>query len=160
MNEVKTWCAQKPAAVLCDEKSATLRDVFSGKTLRLPRVQATEEKTAPNSGEKYLVLLLDDGRQLALASVGIAFPPELHHSGPLPGMPQTVCWRDFANVTRQIEHALCAHPDQWGVGASRPPSCEPPGREVLDMLRYCIALCDGARAIGFDVGEEERQLES
>ena len=27
------------------------------------------------------------------------------------------------------------------------------------MLRYCIALCDGARAAGFDVGEEERRLE-
>ena len=147
MNEIARFCAEHPGAVLFDETAATLRDVFSGKTLRLPHVRATEEKTARDTGEKYLVVVLDDERQLALAGVGVAFAPDLHNAGPLPGMPEVVCWRDFANVTQQIEHAISAHPDQ------------PPGREVLDMLRYCIALLDGARAAGFDVGEEERRLE-
>jgi hypothetical protein len=146
-SEVAKWCAQHPTAVLFDEPTATLRDVFSNKTLRLPRVRATEEKKARDSGESYLVVALDEQRQIALAGVGIAFPPDMHNAGPLPGMPPVVCWRDFANVTAQIDHALNAHPD------------EPPGREVLDMLRYCIALCDGARTVGFDVGEEERRLE-
>ena len=148
MDQIARWCAQHPAAVLYDHQSGTLRDVYSGKTLRLPRVKASEEKTARDTDEKYLVVMLDDERQIALAQVGIAFPPDFRNTGPLPGMPQVVCWRDFGNVSAQIDHALNQHPDQ------------PPGREVLDMLRYCIALLDGARAIGFDVGEDERRLES
>ena len=58
-----------------------------------------------------------------------------------------MCWRDFAQVAGQVEHVLSAHEG------------EAPGREVLDMLRYLVALVDGARAAGFDVGSEERRIE-
>ena len=148
MDTIARWCAQHPTAVLFDHQTDTLRDVYSGKTLRLARIKIVEEKTAHDTDEKYLVVLFEDERQIALAQVGIAFPADMRNSGPLPGMPPVVCWRDFANVTGQIDHALGAHPDQ------------PPGREVLDMLRYCIALVDGARQAGFDVGEDERRLEN
>jgi hypothetical protein len=144
---IARFCAEHPGAVLYDEAAATLRDVFSGKTLRLRPVQSTAAKTASDGGDPYLVVLFEDDRQIALAAAGIAFPPDLRNAGPLPGLPQVVCWRDFANVGAQIEHALSAHPDA------------PPDREVLDMLRFEIALVDGARAAGFDVGEDERRIE-
>jgi len=146
---IARFCNENPQAVLWDQPSASLRDVFSGKTLRLARGQVREvvAQTASDTGEPYLVVLLDDGRQIALARAGIAFPPDLRNAGPLPGMPVVVCWRDYAQVAGVIEHALSAHPDTA------------PGRELLDLLRYCIALLDGARRAGFEVAPEERRIE-
>ena len=45
--------------------------------------------------------------------------------------------------------------------AERPskPVYTAPSREVLDMLLYCIALLDGARAVGFDTGADEAGIE-
>ena len=130
-----------------DGPSWTLLDVSSGKSLRLDpkRVAQAVEKLA--HGEPYVVVVLDDGRQFALAPSGIAFPPVYDNSGPLAGMPEVVCFRDFNAVAGQAEHALFEHPD------------EKPSRELLDLLRYCIALVDGARAIGFAVDREEQKVE-
>jgi hypothetical protein len=146
---ITRFCAQHPAAVLWDPAGPTLRDVFSAKPLPLdPRsLRDAAWKTTPE-GDPYLVLVREDERQLVLARQGIAFPPDLRNSGPLPGLPQVVCWRDFAQVAERIGHILEQHPEQA------------PGRELLDMVRYCIALLDGARAAGFDVGEEERHLDA
>jgi hypothetical protein len=133
---------------LFDEAAGALLDRFSGKVLTIDfaGLRALHPR-ATAEGEPYLLLLFEDGRQLALARAGVAFPPDTRNAGPLPGLPQVVCWRDFAAVEDRIRHVLEAHPD------------EPVGREVLDMIRFCIALLDGARAVGFDVGEEERRLE-
>jgi len=145
---IRRFCSSHAASVMWDDASETLLDVFSGKALALPtaRVQHAIEKQAADTGETYLLLVLGDGRQLALAAAGIAFPPDPRNVGALP-LPPVVCWRDFENVVGRVEHVLAAHPD------------EPPGRELLDMVRYGIALLDGARAIGFEVAREERRLE-
>jgi hypothetical protein len=47
----------------------------------------------------------------------------------------------------RVDHFLYEHPD------------EPPSRESLDMIMVCIAILDGARAVGFDVGDLEEGLE-
>jgi hypothetical protein len=143
------FCAAHPEVALFDEATATLLDVSSGKSLRLPlaALQQAVEKRTHDRNEPYLVLLLDDGRQLALAPAGVAFPPDTRSAGPLPGLPAVVCWRDFSSVIGHAEHVLAAHPE------------ERPGRELLDLLRYCVALLDGARAAGFETGAEEARLE-
>jgi hypothetical protein len=147
--QVAQFCAAPGGAVQWDGEGKTLRDRFSGKTLALDPAQIQELvlRPAADASERYLLIVREDGRQLALARAGIAFPPDLRNAGALPGMPQVVCFRDFASVIGQVEHVLGAHP------------AEPPGRELLDLVRYCIALLDGARAAGFEVGEEERRLE-
>jgi hypothetical protein len=147
VERLAAWCAARPHVALWDAERALLVDVFSGKSLRLERVRDVVEKRAADTGESYLVVVRDDGRQLALASAGVAFPPDARNVGALP-LPPVVCWRDFANVAGRVAHVLEAHPD------------EPPSRELGDMLLYCIALVDGARTAGFEVGDEERRLES
>jgi hypothetical protein len=47
----------------------------------------------------------------------------------------------------RIEHELYEHLDR------------PPTRETLRILMMCIAILDGARAVGFEVGREEKRLE-
>jgi hypothetical protein len=142
----RAFVARHPQIALWDEPTSTLLDVFSGKrlTLTLP-VKGCVAKTAADTGEAYVVVLLDDLRQIALAPPGIAFAPSSANVGELP-LPPVVCWRDFSNVTSRIAHVLEEHPD------------EPVSREVLDMLLYCIALVDGAREVGFEVAAEEKRL--
>jgi hypothetical protein len=142
------FCHEHRHAVMWDPASSTLLDVYSGKPLRIDGAALSQlaERATPD-GEAYAVLGFADGRQLALAPQGIAFPPDLASAGPLPGAPQVVCWRDFSSVAQQVEHVLTAHPD------------ERPSREVLDAIRYLIAILDGARAAGFDIAVEERRVD-
>lgn len=144
---IRRWCEAHRDVAMWDAPSSTLFDVGAVKSLPLDLRRVAQAVAKQAHGEPYVVLVLDDGRQLALAPAGIAFPPLFDNSGPLAGMPQVVCFRDFVSVVAQVEHVLAAHPD------------EKPGRELLDMLRYCIALCDGARAIGFSIDGEERRVE-
>ena len=36
---------------------------------------------------------------------------------------------------------------------------EPPPKECLDLAMICIAILDGARLVGFDVGDLEEELD-
>jgi hypothetical protein len=142
---VKSWCDRNRHVVLYDE--ALLVDVYSGKSLKLPMIAEAVEKTASDTGEKYVVIAFEDGRQIALAPVGIAWPPDQRNLPKPMALPTVVCWRDFSNVSSQVKHVIEQHRDT------------PPSREVLDMLLYCIALLDGARAVGFDTGADEQRIE-
>jgi hypothetical protein len=114
----------------------------------LPEVTAYEEKPHPETGDDYLVLLLEDGLQIALVDPGgIAFAPSMENSGPIRGLPPVVCLRDFFTLKQRVDHYLHEHQN------------EPPPRECLDMLMICIAILDGARAVGFDVADLENELE-
>ena len=146
MNEVvKRWCDGNKHAVMCEE--GLLLDVYSGKPLKLPAIADAVEKTAGDSGEKYVVAVFEDGRQIALSQAGIAWPPDARNLHRPLALPPVVCWRDFANVSGRVKHIIEDHRE------------EPPSREVLDMLLYCIALLDGARSTGFDTGDEEQRIE-
>jgi hypothetical protein len=129
-----------------DERGARLLETSSSKilTLRWEALAQVEERTTREHPQPYLVLVFQDGRQIALAEVGFAFAPATHNSGALPELPQTLCFRDFATLTQGVA-AL--------VGQ------EGRGPEAVRALLAAIALVDGARALGFDVGNEERILE-
>jgi hypothetical protein len=92
----------------------------------------------------YLVLVFQDGRQVALADVGFAFAPSIASTGPLPDLPQTFCFKDFRHLAQGIEAILAEEGRE---------------REALSALLLAIALLDGARIAGFEVGREERSLE-
>jgi hypothetical protein len=147
---VRLWANRHPHAVLYDEEASTLLDVASGKTTIVPwgEIAAFEEKIHPETNDAYLVLLFENGSQIALVDPGgVAFMPSTQNSGPVAGLPPVVCLKDFFTLKGRVDHYLYDHPD------------EPPPRECLDMMMICIATLDGARAVGFDVGDLEKELE-
>jgi hypothetical protein len=78
--------------------------------------------------------------------VGIAFAPVFTHTGALEELPPAVCWSDFRQLSTQLKLEL--------YGATGQPS-----GATVRVLMCCLAILDGARAVGFDVGPEERELE-
>lgn len=129
-----------------DGRGAQLLEPRTGKSLRVRwgELSRVEERSTREHPAPYLLLLFEDGRQVALADVGFAFAPALHNSGPLPELPATFCFGDFARLAGGVEQLL----QHEGRGA-----------EAARALLAAIALVDGARAAGFQVAEEERALE-
>jgi hypothetical protein len=141
--------AARPFALGYDAEAGLLLDVAAQKTFRLDwtRVAWLEARTDADSGRPYLAVALGDGASLALADQGLAFAPLTGSTGPLPGLPRAVCLRDLEAAEGRLTHFLLDHPDQ------------PPERGHLETFLFCLAVVDGARAVGFDVGPEERRLE-
>jgi hypothetical protein len=147
--QIRKWCAAHPSTVLFDPKEHVVHDVFAGKSLKLDlgAVTAIEERLNPEQGGSYLALTFETGLGLVLGAPGLVFAPDATNTGPLASLPQAVCLRDFAAVSGRLRHILLDHPD------------EAPTREELDMTLFCIAVLDGARRIGLEVGREEQALE-
>ncbi len=148
--KLQSWVETHQHAVLFDQESSSLMDVASGKTICLPwqDVRAFEEKVHPETKDNYLVLLFENGTQIALVDPGgIAFAPSTENTGPLPDLPPVVCLTDFYTLKGRVDHYLYDHRD------------EPPPKEVLDLVMICIATLDGARAVGFEIGDLESELE-
>jgi hypothetical protein len=148
--KVSFWCEHHKEVLLYDAESSTLFDVASGKSLYLQwsDVTAFEEKAHPETNETYLVLMFENGTQIALVDPGgVAFAPSTEHSGPVQNLPPVVCLRDFYTLKQRVDHYLHDHPE------------DPPPRECLDLIMICIATLDGARAVGFDVADLEGELE-
>ena len=148
---VRHWAERHSGVVLYDDGESTLLDVASGKTVRLhwAEVAAFQEKTHPETGEAYIVLLFENGKQIALADPGgIAFAPSYDNAAPVGHLPAVVCLGDLLTLKQRIDHYVYQHPD------------EPVPRESLDLIMACICILDGARAVGFDVADLEGQLES
>ena len=147
---IRRWVQSHPQAALYDEDSGTILDVASGKSVRpgWRNLTALEEKIHPETKEHYLVFLFEDGTQIALVDPGgVAFAPLTVNSGPVENLPPVVCLRDFLTLKDRIDHYLYEHLDQA------------PPRECLDLIMICIATLDGARALGFDIGDWEAELE-
>jgi hypothetical protein len=149
-SKVRAWAEMHRQGVLYDEEMSSLMDVASGKSIRLPwsELKAFEEKIHPETKDNYLVLLFENGNQIALVDPGgIAFAPSTDNAGPLRDLPPVVCLKDFFTLKGRVDHYLYDHPD------------EPPPKEALDLVMICIATLDGARAVGFDIGDLEETLE-
>ncbi len=146
---VERYVRERPSALLLDASGPSLLDVFSGKTLPLDytRLAAVEERKDTATGRAYLALLRDDGSEVALSDAGLAFAPVTAGTGPLEGLPAAVCLRDLAGAEARLTHFLLDHPG------------EQPERAHIDLFLFCLAVVDGARAAGLDVGPEERRLE-
>ena len=127
-------------------RGAQILEAGSGKALRLDwdELEDAVEKTNALRPEPYLVLVFADGRQVALADVGFAFAPSTRNTGPLPDLPATFCFRDFRHLASGIEALLADEGRE---------------REALSAVMRALALLDGAREAGLEVGREERQLD-
>lgn len=147
---IEGFVRKRPAALLYESQTPALLDVFSGKSLPIDwgRVARVAEARNSETGAPYLVLLRDDGKQVLLADVGVAFAPSTAATGPLSGLPEVVCFRDFSAAEGRLTHYLVAHPD------------EPLTRTHLELFSFLLAVLDGARDVGFDVAREERRLEA
>ncbi len=146
---VERFVVARPLALGYDAAAGLLLDVAAQKTLLLDwtRVAWLEERTDADSGRPYLAVALGDGGSLALADQGLAFAPLTTSTGPIPGLPRAVCMCDLEAAEGRLVHFLRDHPD------------DPPEGGHLDAFVFCLAVVDGARAVGFDVGPEERRLE-
>ncbi len=146
--QIRAHCAVAPASVLYDEPSDALFDVFSARSLALRSAELTEVARRADrvSGAPYLLLVYGDGCQLALTAAGVGFAPDQRHSGPV-DLPPVVCWRDFRALLERLQHVLYGHPESQ------------PGKDAVGLVMACLAMLDGARAVGFDVGREEAELE-
>ncbi len=150
LSAIRSFCAQLPGSVLFDEPGESLMDVFSGKaiSLEVKDLVSVEQRAKAGASEPYLVLTYGDGRQLALADVGIAFAPDTRNTGELPDLPPVVCFRDYATLLGRLKHELYGHADRE------------PARGTVALVMSCLAILDGARRLGFDVGREEKELET
>jgi hypothetical protein len=130
-----------------DGRGARLLEPASAKELRVrwDELQQVEEKKSPLRASSWLVLLWNDGRQVALADVGFAFAPSTANTGPLPELPQTFCFKDFRHLSQGVETLLQEEGRE---------------KEALGGILLCIALLDGARAVGLEVSREERRLDA
>jgi len=147
---VRDWVEKHRHVVLYDEESSALLDVASGKNVQIPwrDLKGFEEKVHPETKDIYLVLLFEDGHQIALVDPGgVAFEPSTVSTGPLRDVPPVACLKDFQTLKQRVDHYLYEHRD------------EPPPKECLDLVMICIAILDGARAVGFDVGDLEGELD-
>jgi hypothetical protein len=147
---MRRWAEVHKQAALYDEASATILDVASGKSLQIAWRDLTgfDEKLHPETQESYLVLLFENGAQIALVDPGgIAFAPSTENSGTVENLPPVVCLRDFLTLKQRVDHYLYEHGD------------EAPPRECLDLIMICIATLDGARAVGFNVDDLAGELE-
>jgi hypothetical protein len=149
LQRIREFCRRPPRAVLLDEPTATLYDVFSAKAapLHAEELDKVLEWSDRETKRPYLLLVYGDGRQLVLAEQGVCFPPQTAATGPLPDLPQVVCFRDYASILARVKHELYEHLDQ------------PPNRTTVGALMMCIAIVDGGRGAGFEVSTEERELE-
>jgi hypothetical protein len=146
---IRSYCSLPASSVLFDEAGKMLLDVPSGKRLELDLtyLEQVELRSNLETGKPYLAISFGDGRRFALSEAGIAFAPSPRHGLPAPELPRAVCWRDFALLVSRLEHELYAHPEFE------------PTRQPVDLVMLCISILDGARAVGFEVGREERRLE-
>jgi hypothetical protein len=148
--KVAQWVERHPQAALYDEENSALLDVASGKSVKIPwrELKAFEEKTHPETKDGYLVLLFEDGRQIALVDPGgVAFEPATINTGTLDDLPPVACLKDFQTLKQRVDHHLYGHRD------------DAPPKECLDLVMICIAILDGARAVGFDVGDLEGEMD-
>ena len=143
--------ARRPFAAVAaiedpDGKGVRLLESGTGKELRIRwgEIVQVEERVSPLRPAPWLVLLFEDGRQVALADIGFAFAPSTIHTGPLPDLPPTFCFADFRHLSQGIEALLAEEGRE---------------KEALGAILACIALLDGARAAGLDVAREERRLD-
>ncbi|HUJ24540.1 MAG TPA: hypothetical protein VLW85_00865 [Myxococcales bacterium] len=125
---------------------ARLLEPGTGKELRVKwdEIAEVHERSSAQRAAPYMLLVFHGGRQVALADVGFAFAPSTANTGPLPQLPQTLCFRDFAHLSRGIEQLLAEEGRE---------------KEVLGAILLCIALLDGARGVGLAVDREERRLD-
>ena len=147
---LRAFCAKHPGWALFDEPTGELLEISTGKRLRLPLADlvAAEERENSQTHRSYLTLRFGDGHEIAVADIGVAFPPVAPAVHQAPQLPPVVCLQDFRSAHAQLHHQAVDHPEQ---------KLE---RATLDVMVLALGILEGARRVGFDISQEERALEA
>ncbi len=128
-------------------KGLMLEEVTSGKRLGLTYGQIKQWRRHANAEGliDYLNIVFEDNREVILCHSGFAFAP-ISVDPEIIGndLPPVVCLQDYGRIQQHLEH-LHQHPE------SR--------LESIKTLMILLSILEGARQIGFDIGEEERSAE-
>lgn len=98
----------------------------------------------PQGENDYLNLAFDAGHEIVLCHAGIAFSPSFQNTGPLNDAPPVVCLMDYYQM---YNHLIDLIKDESLKG------------QAIALFQVLIAVLDGARVVGLDVGPEEEQLD-
>lgn len=149
LDKINLWFQKNPGVFLKEKQSGqiSLKELYSQKNLnlKLSKIEAIEEKTnslQPN--QTYLVLLLENHRQLVLCQQGFAFAPDFSATGELPLPSQVYCMRDFHELFLKLKHLATEEGRQ---------------KEALELILILIAILDGAKAVGLNVDLEIKEVE-
>lgn len=121
-------------------------DTKKQKDIIFAEVLQWRETPHPEGMGRYLNLVFEDERELVLCYMGFAFSPSLQSTGPIPDVPPVVCFYDLDRLLGHAEHLSKT------LKADEKP-------EAVKTLMICLATLEGARLLGFEVGEEERKAE-
>ncbi len=145
---VDQWIRAHPGIFSVQENGDDLviTENFSRKIriLKSQEIERIEEKF--NSAvltESYVIILLTSGNQFVLSAQGFAFPPDFSNTGDIPLPYQVYCFQDFQNIFERLRHVA---------------SEEDRKKESLELILVLLAILDGAKKIGLEVGREEEQV--
>ena len=140
-----------PAVFLSEEIPHGIRlleiDTKKQKDIVFGEVTQWRETPHPEGMGRYLNLVFENGHELVLCYIGFAFSPSIQSTGPIPDLPPVVCFQDL--------HRLLGHADH--MTRSLVPEQK---SEAVKALMICLAVLEGARLLGFEIGEEERAAET
>jgi hypothetical protein len=144
---IKTWIQINPGPFGAEETKDTLTlvDMAWQKMRIIERhdifeVHERHNKQSPQ--QSYLLVVFQTGEQLVLAAQGFAFAPDTTHTGPLALPLDVVCMQDYHHMVGQLLQ----------LESER-------RREAIDIIMLLVALLDGAKKVGLEVGREEREVE-
>jgi hypothetical protein len=144
------WLQDMPAIFVHEEIPHGIRlveiDTKKQKDIIFAEVLQWRETPHPEGMGRYLNLVFEDEHELVLCYMGFAFSPSLQSTGPIPDLPPVLCFYDI--------HRLLGHADHL---SKNPKPDEKP--EAVKTLMIGLAALEGARLLGFDVGEEEKKAE-
>jgi hypothetical protein len=142
------WLQGHPALFSFQENGENLMilEGFSRKSrlLKSQEIERVEERfNSTVQTESYVIVLLTSGKQIVFSAHGFAFPPDFSSTGELPLPNQVYCFQDYQNIFQRLQHVA---------------SEEDRKREALELILVLIAILDGAKLVGIEVGREEEQV--
>jgi len=150
LSDIKTWLTKHPGIFACEEDNAelVLMEIATAKFLSLNEnsIAALEEKkNSELIGQTYMVILFEEGTQLVLSHQGFAFAPDFSNTGPIPVPSQVFCLQDIYHFLNNLQVVM---------------EDENRRKEALEITMLLIALLDGARLVGIEMGKEEQQVDT
>tara|TARA_B100000959_G_C14527203_1_gene437933 strand:+ start:91 stop:579 length:489 start_codon:yes stop_codon:yes gene_type:complete len=150
LSNIKAWLTKHPGIFACEEEGSelVLMEIATARflTLNENNIAALEEKkNSELIGQTYMVILFEQGSQLVLSQQGFAFAPDFSNTGPIPVPSQVFCLQDIYHFLNNLQVVM---------------EDENRRKEALEITMLLIALLDGARQVGLDMGKEEQQVDT
>jgi len=147
-NIIQSWLKANPTVFQhrFDGFTLTLNELSSQKqiTFDLRTITQHRLKENPQTHEKYLNLLFDNGIEVVLFLAGVGFSPNFANTGPIPDAPPVSCMEDYFRLLGDLT-SIVKESDRKN--------------DAILLFNILISILDGAKAVGLDVGREEEELD-